>query len=367
MDVGKLYKIAKELNDNIQSAGLKIRFATITQNIQKLTQQGQTTIQTKQQILANIESSKREISTAINTFIPTNLSVEDGKVYESIGAYELFGYTGKLRFLSIFNDLQSNSASVRNELQKYQQEINKITQLYSSLAEFSEKLPKADEGLVKNDLIVLFFQEGAEINNLDELAKVSTQWNKVLIAFALLSKDNDTNFRIETVERGSIILTLSAIAGVVFALGKAVDKVLDTVKKYYEIKKLAHEAKQIKGVPESAIRELENSSKLKLKTEANEIARQLIEEYGWNEKSDRKDVDSAVRIAVRQLLEFVNKGGKVDIKLLAQNSDKKEMEVNISLKYKEIKSIENIIAPDGNNQKLEITDGEQESNDDNKS
>lgn len=176
----------------------------------------------------------------------------------------------------------------------------------------------------------------------------------------MLAKENDRTFRIETVERGSIILTLSAIAGIVYAFGKALDQVLDVIKKYYEIKKLAHDAKQLKGgVPEKTIQELEAASKLKVRTETNVTTKQLIEEYGWNSDGEeqRRDVDAAVRIAVRHLLEFVNQGGKVDVKLLAQNEQNKEVEMNLTLKYSEIKQTENQVSSgDDEKQILELTD-----------
>ena len=358
METGKFFKIVNDLTTKINGTGLQAHFQAIVQNAQKLGQQAQTPVQNRQQFLTAIENARKEIKNAINTFIPPSLSVEDSKIYEALGAYELFGLDGQQKFDRFFADLQTNPNNIRPAIQQYQQDIAKITQLHSSFSPFSDKFPTT-EHLDKHDLIILFFQSGAEVNNLDELAKVSAKWNQVLISFAILTKENDRTFRIETVERGSIILTLSAIAGIVYAFGKASDKVLDTVKKYYEIKKLAHEAKQLAGVPEKAIHELENSSKLKVKTETTEITKQLIEEYGWNEVEQRKDVDTAVRMAVRHLLEFVNKGGKVDIKLLAQNNDNKEMEMNLTLKYNEIKQIENKVSPiDGQKQMLELTEGE---------
>ena len=139
---------------------------------------------------------------------------------------------------------------------------------------------------------------------------------------------------------------------------------LDVIKKYYEIKKIAYDAKMLKGgVPEKTIHELEAASKLKVKTETAEITSQLIEEYGWNADGEeqRRDVDTAVRIAVKHLLEFVNQGGKVDIKLLAQNEQNKEVEMNLTLKYSEIKQIENQVSSgDGGKQILELTDKDPE-------
>lgn len=360
MEAANLFKTLKELQEKIQGSGLPSHFGTIIQNLAKIIQQTQTTIQNRQQFLTPIENARREIFAAINTFIPTTLSIEESKIYEALGAYQLFGYDGQQRLNQIFSTLQSNPKNTQTQLQQYIGETNKIAQLYSSFSLFADKLSIDKTNEEEKDSIVIFFQGGVEINNLDELAKVSSKWNQNLIAFALLAKENDRTFRIETVERGSIILTLSAIAGIVYAFGKALDKVLDVIKKYYDIKKLAHDAKQLKGgVPEKAIHELEAASKLKVRTETNEITRQLVEEYGWNADGEeqRRDVDAAVRIAVKNLLEFINQGGKVDIKLLAQNEQNKEVEMNLTLKYSEIKQIENQVhSGDDKKQILELTD-----------
>jgi len=368
METAKLYKIVNEINEKVQNSGILGQFNTTIQNLIKLEQQAQLTPQVRQNLLTQIENSKREIATAIKIFIPTSLSVEDNKIYEALDAYNLFGYDGQQRLTKIFTGVQANPSNTKIELQQYQSEINRITQLYNSLTVFGDKLPINIGQQTDKDSIIIFFQGGSEINNLDELAKVSTKWNQNLIAFALLTEENDRTFRIETVERGSIILTLSAVPAIAFAFAKATDKVLDVIKKYYEIKKLAHEAKQLKGgIPEKTIHDLEAASKLKLKSETNEITNQLIEEYGWNDdgKAERKDVDSAVRLAVRHLLDFVNKGGKVDIKLIVQSTEAdKEIEMNLTVKYNEIKQIEKqVTGIEGKNQMLELSEGDDKDDD----
>ncbi len=368
METAKLYKIAKDINEKIQGTGILGHFNTIIQNLTKLAQQTQITGQARQQLITPIENSRREISTAINTIIPTTLSVEENKIYEALDAYNLFGYEGQQRLTKIFSEVQTNPNNARAQVQQYQSDVNRITQLFTTLSPFADKLPLDKGQQADKDSIIIFFQGGAEINNLDELAKVSTRWNQNLIAFALLTEENDRTFRIETVERGSIILTLSAVPAIAYAFAKATDKVLDVIKKYYEIKKLAHDAKLLKGgIPEKTIHDLESASKLKLKAETNEITNQLIDEYGWNVdgKEHRKDVDTAVRLAVRHLLDFINKGGKVDIKLIAQSSEtNKEMEMNLTIKYNDIKQIEKqVTGVDGQNQMLELSDGEDKEED----
>ena len=115
-------------------------FTSAIQNLTKLTQQAQTTVQNRQQLLTPIENARREIFSAINTFIPTTLSIEESKIYEALGAYQLFGYEGQQRMNQIFSTIQSNPKNTQTQLQLYLADINKITQLYNSFTLFADKL-----------------------------------------------------------------------------------------------------------------------------------------------------------------------------------------------------------------------------------
>ena len=108
MEASNLFKTLKELNEKIQGSALQGHFTSAIQNLTKLTQQAQTTVQNRQQLLTPIENARREIFSAINTFIPTTLSIEESKIYEALGAYQLFGYEGQQRMNQIFSTIQSN-------------------------------------------------------------------------------------------------------------------------------------------------------------------------------------------------------------------------------------------------------------------
>ena len=362
MEVGKLYKVAKDITQNVQNSNLNAYITAIIQNLDLLIAQAKSAPQNRQGFLNQIESNRRSLLAGINTIIPSSLPLEETKIYEVLGAYNLFGFEGQERLGKIFLVMQTNPNDVKAQMQIYHKEIANIALVFDVFNVFS-KLPVSSAEGSMLDSVIIFFQGDAEINNLDELAKVSSKWNQVLIAFALLSRENDRSFRIETVERGSIILTLSAVAGIVGAFGVASSKVLDAIKKYFEIKKLAHEARQLKdGVPEKTIKDLEEASKLRVKQETKAIAKQLLEEYKWSEEmEDMHTVDTAMLMAVRHLITFVNKGGKVDIKLLSKTDQNKEMEANLTIKYNQIKQIEGEVAPGGNKkQMLELSDGEKE-------
>ncbi len=357
METSKLYSIVNDLIIKIKSSNILKTLILITQTSNKLIQSAQSPNNIKQPISDQLTNLCNEIVNLISTFIPTPLSIEDDKIYQAINAYNLFGFEGQKRINNIPKEILVNPKNITIEIANYQSDVNKLIDLHKSLSSFSEIFQIEDTHSQNNDSIKIIFQGEAEINNLDELAKVSSKWNKDLIAFALLTKENDRTFRIEAVERGSIILILTAIAGIVCAFGKAANYILDTIKKYYEIKIFAHNAKLLQGkIPERTIQDLEDSSKLKIKTETNEITKKLVEEYGWNEVENRKDVNNAIGIAIRHILEFIHKGGKVEIKLVNDNNDEK-VEQNLILKYNEIKQFENKIALiEGQKPMLELTD-----------
>ena len=78
--------------------------------------------------------------------------------------------------------------------------------------------------------------------------------------------------------------------------------------------------------------------------------------YDWKDEENINEVKTAVTFAVKHLLKFMNQGGKVDIKLIAKQGDEeKQVEVNLSIKYNEIKKIgDEVSIPEGQKHLLDV-------------
>ena len=125
-------------------------------------------------------------------------------------------------------------------------------------------------------------------------------------------------------------MTITATTGIILVLTKAYNSVLDVVLKTYEVKKKALELKSLKlSNLDKAIEILEKQSELNVKLESDRIAKELLAEY---EDTD-KETQNALFLSIRRLVRFINKGGKLEPKLLNETI-KKNSELNKSVSSK---------------------------------
>jgi hypothetical protein len=244
------------------------------------------------------------------------------------------------------------------KLNSYQQFINSLNVVLGDVEEKFEE---------DKDELIIFFEGGATVENLKELSKVSADWNKIVNCFSRLTKENNTDIYIVSIERGSLIATLSISAAIIGGIIRCSDKVLDLILKVYEVRKKALELKNMKldGISK-AIEILEKQSTLNLSNEAKLIAKELMKEYGWEEGAELfHETENATAKGVKQIIKFQNQGGKVDSRIL--NPSKEENEIVVGLKEKNIQflkveeEVKNLVE---GKQILQIEEGENPDDDD---
>lgn len=341
MDAGLLYNVIRDVANKLRDNNVPGYLQNIVDGL-KTVNNPNVNGTTRNNVLATLERQILDLLTIIPTIIPQKQSVEINRIFSHLGYSDLFGDKGERAFKEGVRNLYTNPISTAQIFGDYLNHINTILAVHGGLSYYDEKLSTIDNTTDKN-LIVLSFKGNVEINNLDELSKASSRWNQVLLGFALLANENNTNFRVEKIERGSIILTISAVYGVVCLFAKGANDVLDVVKKYYEIRKSAADLKSLKmPALKDTIADLESKAELKAEEEAKVISDELLSKIEVLEE-DKTKVEKAINNSIQHLLEFVWNGGKVDVKLIATTADDKEIEVNLSVKHKDIKQIENKI------------------------
>ncbi len=146
--------------------------------------------------------------------------------------------------------------------------------------------------------------------------KLSTQlnnWLKILKAFGRLNNDYESEYEIYELKKGSLLLTVTTIAGVVITLGKAINYVLDAVKKSYEIKKHIIELKKLQYEEiEGIAKELETVAIIDKEKESDSLSNRLIIEFKY-EKDDKHEVQTALKKAIGYLLNFFDEGGETKL------------------------------------------------------
>ena len=318
MEIKDFQKISKIINNYATKVGLWNSLNQFRNTITQYNQQQQSNPSNAIQLYNNLEQQRQLL---INQFIQLEQELKDLKEYKSLKNFkldELFGdkaieILNRLKF-----EIQNSPNVIIPEVTELVNKVTQFQQLFNSMTNvFGNDYEIDIEEEVDNEF-VLYFENGANIETLKELSKASQDWQIVVNCLSRLVRDNESETKIISVERGSIILTVSAISAIIYALSNASNKILDVILKVYEVKKKALELKQLKlSAIDDAISILEKQAKLNVISEANTIANELLDEYQWNNAEELfNETKIAVNQAIRKIIRFTNAGGKIETKIL---------------------------------------------------
>lgn len=204
--------------------------------------------------------------------------------------------------------------------------IKTILATFQNLSKGFEQMEPINTNLFNTDdsikTLHIYFINNACINSCNELEKYTRIWNNILISFSKLTKEEDIPINVQYVDKNTLIVTIGSKT--IQAILKALAAILNTQRRRLEIKKLR---KEIHLVELSNEAEFETLLEEELTNVVDEhaaiLTRELMANYELDYLLNQKIYDS-IQIASKQLLNFIEKGGKIDAK-----QNKSEDELNL--------------------------------------
>lgn len=231
---------------------------------------------------------------------------------EAANAYDLLSP----RSAQSIEEAATTTASDKNTaviaLERMEQRLSTLEQLIQStrtdLAAWGEarSTVTGKEGECTFEVV---FREGAGVDNFDALSKVSAMWRLIALGFARLTSTSDSDVRIVDARNGSLVMTVSAVAGVVVAIGKVVSWAQNYRKRELEIKLLERELAQ-PLVSEERAAELVKDALATLRSQQPDIVEQLTGDEGDQARLAGDDINN-LRLAVGEIQKFLEMGGDV--------------------------------------------------------
>lgn len=170
-----------------------------------------------------------------------------------------------------------------------------------------------DEELAWTEGLVIKLDTYNHTKSIEKLSIILNQWYKILRAFGRVNGENESDYQIHNLKIGSLIITVTTVAGVVITLGKAINYVLDAVKKSYEIKKHAVELKKLQSENiKDVTKALEEAAKINAEKESEKIANQLILNINYT-ADDKNEVATSLKKAISFLFKFYDEGGETKL------------------------------------------------------
>lgn len=244
-------------------------------------------------------------------------------------------------FVQFINSI--NQTTVDSEFPKLMelftqyQQISQLSNVIKAL-----KVPLTNIDLENNDFIEITFDGEASVKTLKDFAKESDKWSQTINLVGRIARENNTDISIESVEKGSLVLFVAAVATIVVVICKAVDKIQNVILKHIDIQKKTFELRklQVDGF-DDILKKLEQQAKTNLNKESNEISDTLMTDYGWAENDELyNETRAATKKAVKSLIAFTNKGGSIKGYLQNPDNSQKETLKIVNEKNKKIKELE---------------------------
>jgi hypothetical protein len=281
------------------------------------------------------EEEKNNLLDAIKKVNFQSLSLEQIKFLEKIGILDLLGEKGVIQIEDI---LFKNNLDIATAIAKIKSMSDTIKNAQITIAELFVRLydlfvEDSDEIADDEVLIRIYFKDGAAINNLTDFKTYSNLWHEIGRGIAMAQNKTPEDFRIIGASKGSIIISVATVAGIAVSIStillaalKVADRVLEIIKKIEEIKKLKLENKKIEV-------DLKTESEKEKEAGCKNILNIIIKELGL-QVSDQGDRITALEKSIKNLIDFIEKGGIVDF---VQREDKEENNANVRKETQKLK------------------------------
>jgi len=339
MNVSELFNLTNWISEKIEAAQVLQKYQALHEIMQKHSQSNQPR--------QPFESQKDElIKTLIN--IPLNKLTKEQLVFlEQLGIANAIGEDGvstieDLLYKNVI-DTATSAQKIQEIIQKMQEIIQKINQGISKSNQIKTGLTGCvfeEEYEVENEILMrVSFTGHALMSNVKDFKTWGNIWFEIGRGIAMAHNSSPEDIKIVGATKGSIIIELAVIAsiatttsGIILAALKVAEKVLDIRKKAEELRGMKLKNDQLAKDLE---KEAENEKKDGIKNITHEITLQLnIKKNGEGDKVKALDT------SVKNLVNFIEKGGVVDFIVPDENEGEEDNNSELRVAFQEIRQLE---------------------------
>lgn len=234
-------------------------------------------------------------------------------------------------------DIATATAEVNSIHAKISQAIQKSDQLKTNLITLVDDDDEdSDEG--EQVIMRVHFQNDASLNNLTDLKKLSTTWWEIGRGIAMAHDGAPEDVKIVGAQKGSIIIELAVVAAIAATTSRIILSALKVADRVLTIRKKSEEIKALKLGNQKLEAELAKEADKEKKEGLESITKEISVNLNVNQNGDGEKF-KVLEKSVKNLIEFVEKGGEVDFYSPEESEDNPDIE-QMRLNFEEIKKLE---------------------------
>lgn len=249
---------------------------------------------------------------------PTSWDTSHLKIFEKLEDPSLLGAAASKRLRLLFEQCNGDYLRLIQEfgndckrIDALQKQLKQLKGSLEPLVNPSEEAGGSLEMEERSHLLQIYFEEAVFIKDINQLEKFCRIWNSILTGFTTLTHEDTKEIRIYDIESSSI--TFYAGIKTLNALSRGIYQVLCEYEHILKIKPIQTEIAKLElKNGEEIINLLEEEIIHVVDTAASAVTVKLIEKYEWNEdEGDGVAVYGMVQTALKQMLNFVERGGRI--------------------------------------------------------
>lgn len=300
MDTQKLYRVANdiigEFTDNDVSGHLSNLSTYIAQN----TTAG---FDSAKEITETLDGIFEESVT--NQYAPTYL-----EIVEQLGATSYVGNGGKAALDQVLNSSPLNLVA---NLQEY---VTAFTQLVPKLKKLIESLDEIGVEPYEFDLYEIGYVIPAELNDLGDITKRLTHYNKFIALSSAIAGEKDNTVHLSRVSNGTLEFFVLSSVGVAKVVDKILKRVVEFYKELQEIKKISANIDNINAdtlkTKAEALKIMVDMEKELSEKFVDETVEQVITDYSGSQDL-KAEISGQLGVTIKLLLKDIQSGIKVEV------------------------------------------------------
>lgn len=237
-------------------------------------------------------------------------------------------------------DIATSAKGVNAIIQKISAGIQKSNQLKTGLSGIIEFVDSEEDEIQ----LKIKFTENASILNISDLKQWSGIWYDIGRGIAMLHNLTPEDIKITGAQKGSIVIDMAVGYAVAKTIGNIILWGLKVAERVLELRKKVEELRSMKLSNDKAAKLLEEESKKEKEQGIERIVKNVTKESKIDSKSNGDKI-VALTASIKNLVDFMEKGGEIDCSVPKQENEESEEFSNKDLKllkesFEEIREIE---------------------------
>ncbi len=290
-----------------------------------------------------VVEDKKKIITRIHTeFSQESWSDIQVEFIKKFNKNDLLGKKAIKRLQQVFVTFKDKPFEQAQEIEQiindYDSLVVELTSLLKSLGTIlfnSDEHQSDDQGLNYSHLYISF-EEGTFFQHLSILEKFSRIWNRILMSFMYLTCETIKPTFVSEISSKTITFNLEPEA--IKALTYSAVQVLKGYKKVLEIRRLQLEINNLNLSNKNELEDILEDEVINIVDIISlQVSMELVDKYDLSRKIRKEEIRRNIQIALKQIVNFIEKGGKIDS---PHSKELRELIERIILIIKNIKELE---------------------------